>query len=100
MIEIIVGLNVIDETMYKEYRNGMTPILEKMGGSFRYDFLVSNTLKSQVSHNINRVFTIRFTSTEAKTSFFNNNQYKEIRGKYFDNSVSDTVLLAEYQVES
>lgn len=98
MIEILVGLNVTDENMYQNYRDGMTPILERMGGFFSYDFRVSETLKSRVSHDINRVFIIRFPNAETRKEFFNNSEYKKIRQKYFDNSVSDTALIAEYEV--
>jgi len=99
MIEMLVGLNVRDEKMYQDYREAMYPILEKKGGGFRYDFVVAETLKSQVSHDINRVFTIYFPNTEAKNSFFDNHEYKKIREKYFDDSVTDTVFIAEYQIE-
>ncbi|MEQ9617713.1 MAG: DUF1330 domain-containing protein [Deltaproteobacteria bacterium] len=98
MIEILVGLNVKNEQGYQDYRKAMYPLLEKIGGGFRYDFVVAKTLKSQVSHDINRVFTIYFPSTEAKNTFFSNHEYKKIREKYFDNSVSDTVFIAEYKI--
>ncbi len=99
MIEILIGLNVTDEKIYQDYRNAMSPYLEKIGGGFRYDFLVAKTLKSQVTHDINRVFTIYFPSIEAKNAFFNNPQYKNIREKYFNTSVSHIVSIAEYQIE-
>jgi len=100
MIEMLVGLNVKDEKIYQDYRKAMYPLLEKVGGGFRYDFVVAKTLKSQVSHDINRVFTIYFPNTEAKNSFFSNQEYKKIKEKYFDNSVSDTAFIAEYQIDN
>ena len=56
--EMLVGLEVIDDNAYNNYRQEMTPLLEQCGGGFNYDFKVSELLKSQVSENINRVFTI------------------------------------------
>lgn len=43
--ERIVGLEVIDQELYKQYRLAMMPILENYGGGFRYDFLIQDTLK-------------------------------------------------------
>ena len=76
-----------------------TTVLEKIGGGFRYDFVVAKTLKSQVSHDINRVFTIYFPSVEAKNSFFSDQEYLTIREKFFDNSVTNTAFIAEYENE-
>ena len=47
MIELLVGLNVNDEEIYQDYRKAMYPLLEKIGGGFRYDFVVAKALKSQ-----------------------------------------------------
>jgi len=100
MVEMLIGLNVKDENLYRDYRNAMSPLLEKIGGGFKYDFVVAKTLISPVSHDINRVFTIYFPDTEAKSSFFNNQEYKKIKEKYFDSSVSETVCIAEYQLDN
>jgi len=50
---MLVGLDVIDDQQYDQYRAGMEPILSTYGGSF--DFKVSDVLKSESSNNINRV---------------------------------------------
>jgi len=100
MIEMLIGLNVKDENRYRDYRDAMYPLLEKIGGGFKYDFVIAKTLVSQVSHDINRVFTIYFPDEEAKNAFFNDQGYKKIKEKYFDPSVSDTVCIAEYQLNN
>ena len=99
MIEMLVGLNIKDEKLYQDYRNAMSPLLERIGGGFRYDFTVAKTLRSQAPHAINRVFTIYFPSAEAKSSFFDNPEYKSIRERYLEKSVADAVYIAEYQID-
>ena len=44
--ERLVGLTVADSAGYQAYRDAMTPILARCGGRFRYDFIVSKTLKN------------------------------------------------------
>jgi uncharacterized protein (DUF1330 family) len=51
--EMLVGLNVLDDHMYQEYRNAMKPILAAYGGRFSYDFKVSEVLLSETSREIN-----------------------------------------------
>jgi len=46
-IEMLVGLNVVDEAGYAAYREAMTPMLEACGGSFGYDFRIAEVLRSQ-----------------------------------------------------
>jgi len=36
--EMMVGLEVKDDTKYSDYRKAMTPLLETFEGGFRYDF--------------------------------------------------------------
>ena len=60
--ERIMGLNVIDDQEYQRYREAMLPILKKYGGSFGFDFRVSEVLLSKTNNDINRVFTIEFPS--------------------------------------
>jgi uncharacterized protein (DUF1330 family) len=97
MFEILVGLNVTNEATYTEYRRRMTPLLEGGGGSFGYDFKVSEVLISKTSEPINRVFTIRFPSAEARESFFSDPEYLEIKRTHFTPSVSSTTVIASYE---
>ena len=69
--EILVGLNVIDDEKYQQYRNAMKPILSTYGGNFGYDFRVSEVLISENEDDINRVFTINFPNSKKKEAFFN-----------------------------
>ena len=93
---ILVGLNVVDQEMYKNYRLEMRPILISYGGDFGYDFIIDEVLKSKVSHPINRVFTIDFPSREEKETFFNDSRYLEVRKKYFEASVSNVTEITNF----
>ena len=95
-IERLVGLNVTDEDMYQQYREHMLPILQTYGGAFGYDFRVSEVLKSEVEAPINRVFTIFFESEESMDGFFVNEEYLEIRKKYYEPAVSATTIISKH----
>jgi len=96
-VEMLVGLNVIDDTAYQAYRDEMSPLLEAHGGGFGYDFRVSEVLLSVTDAPINRVFTIFFASDAARQAFFSNTDYLSIKRNYFDKSVSDTTVIATYE---
>jgi uncharacterized protein (DUF1330 family) len=95
-IEMLVGLNVIDDDEYQLYRDGITPILKEFGGGFGYDFRVSEVLKSKANEPINRVFTINFPDDDAMNSFFLNDEYLSIKQRHFENSVTDTTIMARW----
>ena len=95
--EMLVGLNVIDDSGYQQYRQGMTPILEEWGGGFGYDFTVARVLRSKTNAPINRVFTIFFPNERAMEAFFADPSYLLIRTRYFEHSVSDMTIMAKYQ---
>ena len=97
--ENLVGLYVSDETKYQQYRDNMIPILKTYGGSFRYDFKVGETLKSEFGDHLNRVFVISFSDQESKENFFNDEEYKKVRSKYFDKAVDTAVRISEYEVD-
>jgi uncharacterized protein (DUF1330 family) len=95
-VEMLVGLNVIDNKMYQSYRDKMTPILLSYGGGFGYDFLVSEVLKSRVESPINRVFTIYFKDEESKNDFFSDSGYLDVKKEYFEKSVTHTTIISTY----
>lgn len=107
--EILVGLNVIDDTQYEAYRSAMKPILADYQGRFIYDFKVSEVLISEalVSENIsdgnndiNRVFTINFSSKNNMESFFSDPQYLKVKETYFIGSVGNTTIISRYETEA
>ena len=51
---------VADQDKYAQYRAEIAPLLNAIGGAFRYDFEINKTLKSEAGHDINRVFILRF----------------------------------------
>ena len=96
-VEMLVGLNVVDDEAYQSYRDEMTPILKSYGGGFGYDFKVSEVLKSKTDAPINRVFTIYFPNKDSTDSFFSNDDYLKIKQKHFEKSVADTTIIATYE---
>ncbi len=96
-LEMLVGLNIVDDEAYQSYRDEMTPILERYDGGFGYDFKVSEVLKSTTEAPINRVFTIYFSTEDSMNSFFSNDEYLRIKQEHFEKSVTDTTIIATYE---
>jgi|JI8StandDraft_2_1071088.scaffolds.fasta_scaffold36644_2 uncharacterized protein (DUF1330 family) len=94
--ETIVALNVTDEITYQDYRAAIAPLLGKFGGGFRYDFRVSQVLKSESHYDINRVFAIYFRDRTAADAFFTNPDYVAIKEQFFEQSVKSTTIIAAY----
>lgn len=95
--DYLVGLNVTDEAEYVRYRAGMTPLLQALGGDFRYDFRVAETLRSEADHPINRVFVIGFPSREVAERFFTDERYLEIRKAHFERAVQGATRIIAHQ---
>ncbi|WP_109020577.1 DUF1330 domain-containing protein [Leptospira kobayashii] len=95
--ETVVGLKIKDEDLYTKYRESMTPLLKNYEGGFRYDFKIQETLISENTNFINRVFLIFFKNKELKNSFFSDPNYLKIRETYFSPSVESTTIIAEYE---
>ena len=98
-IEMLVGLNVIDDDEYQMYRDAITPILKEFGGGFGYDFKASEVLQSKTEAPINRVFTIYFPDDDAMNSFFSNERYLNIKARHFEKSVTDTTIMARWDAQ-
>jgi uncharacterized protein (DUF1330 family) len=94
--EMTMGLYVADQEKYTQYRAEMTPLLEASGGRFRYDFDVARARKSEVAHDINRVFVLQFPDRDARDRFFADPRYVAIRARLFDKSVTGVARIAEY----
>jgi uncharacterized protein (DUF1330 family) len=95
--ERIMGLEVIDNEAYQKYRENMMPILHSFGGSFGFDFKVSEVLKSKTDEGINRVFTIDFPSKEVMDKFFTDPTYLAVKNKYFKNSVKSVTTISMHE---
>jgi uncharacterized protein (DUF1330 family) len=95
--ERVIGLEVIDDEVYQQYRENMIPILHTFGGSFGYDFKVSNVLKSKTEKPINRVFTIDFPSRVMMDEFFSDPSYLEVKNKYFKHSVKSATTISIHE---
>lgn len=95
--ERIMGLQITDDEEYQRYRAGMTPILESFGGSFGYDFKVSDVLKSKSDSSINRVFTIDFPSKEIMDNFFSDPSYLKVKNQYFNSSVKSVTVISMHE---
>ena len=75
----------------------MTPILESFGGSFGFDFKISEVLISKSDGQINRVFTIEFPSEEIMGRFFNDAKYLKVKKQHFESSVQSITTIAMYE---
>ena len=98
--ERIMGLDVINDEEYQQYRQAMAPILKSFGGSFGFDFRVSEVLLSKTKDHINRVFTIAFPSQKHMEEFFSNPDYLTVKEKYFDSSVKSKTIISIYNLSS
>ena len=95
--EILVGLNVLNDLKYDDYRTAMKPILSDYEGYFGYDFKVSDVLITEGRSDINRVFTINFSSKDKMEGFFSDSQYLVVKDKYFEGSVGSTTIISSYE---
>ena len=95
--ERIMGLDVTDDEEYQKYREGMMPILESFGGSFGFDFKVSEVLQSKTDASINRVFTIDFPSKEVMDNFFSDLSYLKVKNQYFKKSVRSAIVISMHE---
>jgi uncharacterized protein (DUF1330 family) len=91
------GLALKNAAGYAEYRRRMTPILERHGGRFEYDFTIREVLKSPGSQSIDRVFSILFPTRGAREAFFADPDYRAVRAAHFEPSVRAVTPLASYQ---
>ena len=98
--EILVGLNVLDDCKYENYRTAMKPIRSNYEGYFGYDFKVSDVLISEGNTDINRVFTINFSCKNKMEGFFSDSQYLEVKEKYFVESVGSTTIISSYEKDT
>lgn len=95
--EILVGLNVLDDLIYDDYRAAMKPILSDYEGRFGYDFKVSDVLISEGNTDINRVFTINFASKNRMEGFFSDSKYLIVKETYFLKSVGSAIMISSYE---
>lgn len=95
--ETVVGLNVNNDEIYNQYRLSISPLLKKYEGGFRYDFKIKQTLIAENSNEINRLFLIYFKNKELMNTFFSDIEYLKIKGEFFVNAVSSTIIISEYE---
>jgi len=95
--EILVGLHVTDDASYARYRAAMTPMLEAVGGYFRYDFTIARMLKGSASPPINRLFVISFPDEETKVAFFGEPAYLAARAEHFEGAVELVEVIATFE---
>ena len=98
--EILVGLNVLDDLKYDDYRTAMKPILSDYEGRFGYDFIVSEVLITEGHTDINRVFTITFTSKDKMEGFFSDSKYLAVKETYFVASVGSATIISGYEKDT
>lgn len=96
--EILIGMRVEDEEGYARYRAGMTPILESMGGSFRYDMRVSELLKGEHQDPFNRLFLMSFPDQATSERFIADPGYQAVKAKYFVDAVRSYTEIARFSI--
>jgi uncharacterized protein (DUF1330 family) len=95
--ERIMGIEVVNDEAYQKYRENMIPILHSFGGSFGFDFKVSEVLKSKTGDTINRVFTLDFPSKDVMDAFFSHATYLAVKEKYFLHSVNSVTTISMHE---
>jgi len=98
--ERVMGLCIDNDEEYQRYREGMMPILSSFGGSFGFDFKVSEVLMSKTDDKINRVFTIEFPSKEVMENFFSDPEYLAVKKRHFSNSVLSTTTISMHEKDA
>jgi uncharacterized protein (DUF1330 family) len=93
---MLVGMRVVDEAGYTRYRAAMTPILESMGGFFRYDMRVSELLKGDAAEPFNRLFVLSFPDEATRDRFFSDPAYSKAKAEHFAGAVTSHTLIAAY----
>ena len=99
-VDNLVGLQVTDEAGYQAYRDGMAPILARIGGRFLLDVDVANVRLSHDDVSFNRLFVLRFPNMAALEAFFADSDYQRVRDEHFVRSVEELYLLGRYNVTS
>jgi len=96
-IHRLVALHVVDEAAYQAYRDAMTPMVEARGGFFAYDVRVSEVLRAQCQHPINRLFLLTFPDKATLDAFFSDPVYLAIRERYYPQAVAGATPIAVYE---
>jgi len=95
--ERVMEIYVSDNEEYQCYREGMIPVLHSFGGSFDFDFEVSEVLLSKTDDAINRGFTIEFPSKEIIDEFFSNPEYLAVQKRHFVNLVASKTIISMHE---
>ena len=90
----------MDDLKYDDYRAAMKPILSEYEGRFGYDFKVSDVLISEGNTDINRVFTINFSSKNKMEGFFFDSKYLVVKETYFLESVGSATIISSYEKDT
>ena len=85
---------------YQAYPDAMSPLLERIGGGFRYDFTIATTLRNSAGHEINRVFIHYFPNRQTRDRFVEDQAYREIRGRLFETSVGNATIIGAWEVDA
>ena len=94
--EMLVGMRVTHEAAYARYRAAMTPILESMGGCFRYDMRVAELLKGDAAEPFNRLFILSFPDEPTRDRFFADPTYLQAKAEHYTGAVSSYTVIAAY----
>lgn len=96
-IDTFVGLHVTDDASYREYRDGVKPLLEAHGGTLHDDCRIEESRRA-VEHPMNRLFIISFPDANAKRAFFENESFRQMHARYFDPERQGITTVAHYEM--
>lgn len=95
--EMLLGMEIINDEGYSNYRREMTPILTSYQGKFGYDFKISEVLISEENPAMNRVFTLNFVDKAHCDAMFSDPAYLAIKKKHFVDAVGKITRIASYE---
>lgn len=93
----LVGAQISDQQGYQDYRDRMRVLLDKVEGTFEYDYHTVATQMATKGQHYNRLFVLSFPNEEVSKQYFASPEYQAIREAFFDASVADIQILATWQ---
>ena len=91
---VIANIRVTDAERYKDYVAGVTPLIEKHGGTYRVRAGASEVLEGQWTPD--RFVVLEFPSREAALAFYNDPDYAPLRSLRQSITNSNVILIDGY----
>lgn len=95
--QVLIGLNVLDDTSFEEFHSAIKPMLCRYDGEFGYDFDVPSALLTSQYRKINHIYTLSFASKKKMKGFFADKDYLMIRGRHILKSFRPEQIIFGYE---